>query len=74
MIGVTFVPFWCIVLLASVLGALTNNSYVQGALWGVGISVIALIVLTVKEMWQKSNKKHLLLYYFYSHSCDPACI
>ena len=46
MAGVTFVPFWCIVLLASVLGALTNNSYVQGALWGVGISVIALIVLT----------------------------
>ena len=62
MIGVTFVPFWCIVLLASVLGALTNNSYVQGALWGVGISVIALIVLTVKEMWQKSNKNT----YFYT--------
>lgn len=58
----TFVPFWCIVLLASVLGALTNNSYVQGALWGVGISVIALIVLTVKEMWQKSNKNT----YFYT--------
>ena len=56
MIGVTFIPFWCIVLLASILGALINNSYVQGALWGVGIAVIALIMLTVREMWQKSDK------------------
>lgn len=56
MIGVTFVPFWCIVLLASVIGSLTENSYVQGALWGVGAAVIALIVLTVREMWQKSNR------------------
>ena len=62
MLGVTFVPFWCIVLLASVLGALTQNSYVQGALWGVGVSVIALIMLTVREMWQKSNKN----IYFYT--------
>lgn len=56
MLGVTFVPFWCIVLLASILGVLINNSYVQGALWGVGVAVIALIMLTVKEMWQKSDR------------------
>lgn len=62
MIGITFVPFWCIVLLASVLGSLVNNSYVQGALWGVGVAVIALIMLTVREMWQKSNKNM----YFYT--------
>jgi len=62
MLGVTFVPFWCIVILASVIGALTKNSYVQGALWGVGVAVIALIMLTVREMWQKSNKNA----YFYT--------
>lgn len=56
MVGVTFVPFLSIVLLASILGALINNSYVQGILWGVGVAVIALIMLTVREMWQKSNK------------------
>lgn len=56
MVGVTFVPFLIIVLLASILGALVNNSYVQGILWGVGVAVIALIMLTVREMWQKSNK------------------
>lgn len=65
MVGVTFVPFWCIVLLASVLGSLVNNSYVQGALWGVGVAVIALIMLTVREMWQKSNK-NLYFYIIYS--------
>ena len=56
MLGVTFIPFWSIVLLASVIDSLTENSYVQGALWGVGAAVIALIVLTVREMWQKSNR------------------
>ena len=56
MIGVTFIPFWSIVLLASILGALTQNSYVLGVLWGVGISVIALIMLTVREMWSKSTR------------------
>lgn len=56
MLGVTFMPFWCIVLLASIIGSLTENSYIQGALWGVGAAVIALIVLTVREMWQKSQR------------------
>lgn len=56
MLGVIFVPFWSIVLLASILGSLVNNSYVQGALWGVGVAVIALIILTVREMWQKSTR------------------
>ena len=56
MLGVTFVPFWCIVLLASAIDSLTENNIVQGALWGVGGAVIALIVLTVREMWQKSHR------------------
>lgn len=56
MLGVIFVPFWSIVLLASVLDALVNNRFVQGALWGVGIAVIALIMLTVREVWQKSKR------------------
>lgn len=61
MLGVITVPFLCIILLASILGTLTENPYVHGALWGVGISVIALIMLTVREMWQKSVRDN----YFY---------
>jgi chromate transporter len=56
MFGVIFVPFLCIVCLASFLGSLTQNLYVQGALWGIGIAVISLILLTIREMWQKSTK------------------
>ena len=61
MIGVIFVPFWCIVILASVLDKFVNNSFVQGAMWGVSVAVIALIVLTVREMWQNS-KRNLFFY------------
>lgn len=56
MFGIIFVPFLCIVVLASILGALVDNKYVQGALWGVGVAVIALIMLTVREVWQKSKR------------------
>ena len=64
MFGVIFVPFFTIVLLASVLNTLTENSFVQGALWGVGVAVIALIILTVREMWQKSNRDNFF-YFIY---------
>ncbi len=62
MFGVIFVPFWCIVLLASVLNIFVNNTYVTGALWGVGVAVLALILLTVREMWQRSERN--LFFYF----------
>ena len=54
--GIIFVPFWTIVLLASILGSLINNNYIQSALWGIEIAVITLIFLTVREMWQKSKR------------------
>ena len=56
MLGIIFVPFWSIVLLAVILDKLVSYIYVQALFWGVGIAVIALIILTVREMWQKSNK------------------
>ena len=61
MLGVIFVPFLCIVLLASLLGVLTENIYVSGIFWGIGVAVVALIILTLREMWQKSDKN----FYFY---------
>ena len=56
MLGIIFAPFWSIVLLASVLGMFVNNSYIQGIFWGVGIAVVALIMLTVREIWKKKKK------------------
>ena len=54
--GITFVPFWTIVLLASVISFFVNNQYVKNALLGIDIAVIALIILTVRETWQNTNK------------------
>lgn len=65
MLGIIFVPFLTIILLASILGVLSQNQYIQGALWGVSIAVIALIVLTIREMWQKSNKNRFFYTIFF---------
>ena len=56
MFGIIFVPFFSIVLLASILGMFVTNSYVQAIFRGVEVAVIALILLTVREMWQNSKK------------------
>ena len=55
-LGVIFVPFLSIIVLASVLDKIINNAYIQGALWGVGIALIALLLLSVREIWQKSDR------------------
>lgn len=62
MLGVITAPFVCIVMLASVLNLLTDNLYVKGIFWGVGVAVIALIMLTVREIWQNSRKD--VFFYF----------
>ena len=62
MFGIIFVPFWTIVLLASIISSLANNSYINAVFWGVEIAVIALITLTIREMLQNSKKG----VYFYS--------
>ena len=61
MFGIIFVPFLCIAILATFLGAITENHYVKSALWGISIAVIALILLTIREIWQKSTKN----FFFY---------
>ena len=61
MFGIIFVPFWSIVVLASVLYMFINNIYVIGAMWGVGVAVVALILLTTRELWQ-SSKRDLFFY------------
>ena len=61
MLGVISVPFLIIVCLAAILEALVNNQFVNGIFWGVGIAVIALIILTIRELWQKS-KRNLFFY------------
>lgn len=64
MFGIITVPFLCIVLLATFLDVLAGNRIVNGAFWGVGISVIVLILLTIREMWQKSDRDNFFYIIF----------
>lgn len=67
MLGVIFVPFLSIIILASILGVFINNIYVQNIMWGIGVAVIALILITAKEIWQKS-KRNLFFYFMFLFS------
>ena len=51
--GVTMPAFLAITLLASILNELVHYKSVQNIFWGVGIGVITLLFLAVKEMWNK---------------------
>lgn len=52
-IGIVLPSFLAIVLLASILNEIVNKPSVQHIFWGVGIGVIVLLFLAVKEMWSK---------------------
>ncbi len=53
-IGVTFAPFWSIVLLASIISKYLHTDIMQGIFWGVGIGVMVLMVSATREMWAKA--------------------
>ena len=52
--GVITPAFLAIILLATLVGQVSGAGIVKSIFWGVGIGVIILIFLTVKEMWKKS--------------------
>lgn len=56
MLGVIFIPFLTIIFLASFITLWASNIYLQSFLSAVGIAVIALICLTVREIWQKTER------------------
>lgn len=52
--GIITAPIISILLIASVVDFLLKISYIQSIFWGVGIAVIILIFLSIKEMWKNS--------------------
>lgn len=70
MLGVITAPFLCIVILASVLSMFTENPYLESILWGGGVAVIALIVLMIREMWQKSHRDAFFYIIFVLSFCS----
>lgn len=55
-LGVISPSLIIIVLIAALLGCYTDNSYVQQAFGGIRISIIALIISTVIDMWKNGVK------------------
>ncbi len=62
--GMILPAFLAIILLASILGKIINFPVVGHIFWGVGIGVIVLLFLAVKEMWTKAvvDKFTFILY------------
>ena len=52
--GMGLSPFVSIVIVANLLSKIMSISFIDGLFWGVNLSVIVLIYLTLKEMWLKS--------------------
>ena len=64
-LGVITAPFLTIILFAHILMNEFNNEWVQAAFYGIKISVIILVLLTIKEMWTKSvNSKFTCILFF----------
>lgn len=63
-VGMVLPAFLAIVLLATILSEIINLPTTKHIFWGVGIGVIVLLFLAVKEMWKKSvNDKFSLTVY-----------
>lgn len=64
LIGLTIPPFLAIILLASLLTELAKSTLMNNIFWGVNISIIILIFLTVKEVWNTSIVDKFTLFIF----------
>lgn len=63
--GIITPSFICIIVLANLLSKAVENQYVQDAFWGIRISVIILILITVKDMWGKSVNSYFTYILFF---------
>ena len=62
--GLCFSPVVIILIISKFLEQIANVSFLGQIFWAVNISVIILIYLTLKEMWQKSISDKFCLFWF----------
>lgn len=53
-LGIITSPIICIILIALILDKLLQFPFIQSIFWGVGVAVIILLYLSVKEIWKNS--------------------
>ena len=63
-LGMSTSPFIAILLVANLLNLILKFSFIEGIFWGVNLSVIVLIYLALKEMWQKSIVDKMSVFWF----------
>lgn len=63
--GLITPSFISIIILANILTNIVNIPIVQNAFWGIRISVIILILITVKDMWEKSVNSKFTYFLFF---------
>ena len=63
--ALTLSPFISIVLIAKFLSAISHIPFIESVFWGVNISVIVLIYLALKEMWEVSFVDKLSYIWFF---------
>ena len=71
--GMMLSPFVAILIIAHLLNQILHISFINGIFWGVNLSVIVLIYLALKEMWQKSIVDKFSLFWFLIILLKSAC-
>lgn len=62
--GIVTPAFLAIIIFASILDEIIHFNLIKYTFWGVGIAIITLLFLAVKEMWSKSvNDKYTYIIY-----------
>lgn len=71
--GMITPAFLCIILLAKILEEIIQLKFIQGIFWGVGIGVLVLIYLAIKEIWTKSITDKFAFTIFFTVFLLSAC-
>jgi len=72
-IGIVMPAFLSIIVLAKILQEIIQLKFVQSIFWGVGIGVLILIFLAVKEIWKKSVVDKFSCWIFFITFILSAC-
>ena len=71
--GIVLPAFLAIIVLARIMVEVVNLKFVQSLFWGVGIGVLMLIFLAVKEVWKKSVVDKFSCWIFFMTFILSAC-
>lgn len=72
-LGVILPAFIAIVILAKIVSEIAGLKFIQNIFWGVGIGVLMLIFLAIKEVWKKSVTDKFSCWIFFITFVMSAC-